>query len=42
MADRCLYDIYITDLTDECRKQIEDIIGEDHNYDVLPLATLIL
>lgn len=34
------FEIFIQDLTDECREQLEEVIGKEHNYDVLPLATL--
>lgn len=34
------FDIFIQDLTDECREQLEEVIGKDHNYDVFPLVTL--
>lgn len=33
-------EIFITDLKEEVRKEIEAIIGTDHNFDVFPIATL--
>lgn len=33
-----VFEIFIQDLTDECRKQLEDTIGTDHNFDVFSLA----
>lgn len=33
-------EIYLSDLKEETRKEIEDIIGTNHNYDVLPLTVL--
>jgi len=34
------FEIYITDLTDEARKQFEQTVGTDHNYDVFPIAEI--
>ncbi len=34
------FEIFITDLTEECRKRIENVIGKEHNYDVFPLAEI--
>ena len=35
-----LFEIFIQDLSDEAREQLEDLIGKDHNYDVFPLAVI--
>ena len=40
LSDMIHFEIFIQDLTDECREQLEEVIGKEHNYDVLPLATL--
>lgn len=34
------FDIFMTDLNDEAIKQIEQIVGKEHNYDTYPLATI--
>lgn len=35
-----VFEIYIQDLNDEARKQLEQTIGTDHNYDTFPLAEI--
>jgi hypothetical protein len=42
MLDLVHFEIFITDLTDEARKRIEQIVGTDHNFDTFPLATVEL
>jgi hypothetical protein len=42
LQDLFQFDIFITDLNDNARKQLEQIIGTEHNYDILPLVTLEL
>jgi len=35
-----VFEIYYSDLNEEARKQLDAITNKEHNYDVLPLATI--
>ena len=37
-GDWIVCEIFITDLTDEARKQFEQVVGKNHNYDAFPIA----
>ncbi len=40
MGDPIKFEIFIDDLTEDARRDLEDIIGSEHNYDVFPIAVL--
>lgn len=38
-----MFEIYLNDLTDECKERLSKVIDlKDSNYDVYPLASLVL
>lgn len=34
------FEIYWDDLTDECKERLFEFLGDNGNYDVLPICTL--
>ena len=34
------FEIYFNDLTEMAQKELESIVGTEHNYDVFPIATV--
>lgn len=42
VAKTYTFEIYYSDLTDEAKKQLDEITDGDHNYDIYPLAELVI